>query len=375
MADALAAMEANRSTNQEETNRTATTTCTCSYKQFHSCIQGNFSGTEGAIGFTCWSEKLDLVFQVSKVENGDRMKYVACTMLDGALTWWNSYVSEGQKIEAEQWNLKVKGTNIVAYTQCFHELALLCPEMVTPETRMIKRYIEGLSQNIKGNVTSSKPIDIHKTITMAQSLMDQVIQDLGEKTVDNKSKCERNHKNNNNHNHNKHQELARVYTAWPTNKGKYAGNLPYYSKCTRHHNGPCPPTCNNCGRVGHMAKDCRTPARATNQGNQNNQRNPPTCYGCRQKGHFKNECPKAWNQGRGNQIRGNQNLSSFLANERDWQDGKINEAVFERSSLQAWSVDIDYFRPRWLIEFDILAVALGSFGDSARHAHCISSSN
>ncbi|GKA46851.1 hypothetical protein Tco_0739734 [Tanacetum coccineum] len=37
-------------------------------------------------------------------------------------------------------------------------------------------------------------------------------------------------------------------------------------------------------RVSHMAKDCRAPARAANQGNQNNQRNPPTCFGCGQKG-------------------------------------------------------------------------------------------
>ncbi|GKD41650.1 hypothetical protein Tco_1261857 [Tanacetum coccineum] len=66
---------------------------------------------------------------------------------------------------------------------------------------------------------------------MAQSLMDQVTQDLGEKTIDNKRKWEGNNNNNNNNNNNynqkKRQEVARVYTAGPTNKGKYAGNLPH----------------------------------------------------------------------------------------------------------------------------------------------------
>ncbi|GJU89234.1 hypothetical protein Tco_1301657 [Tanacetum coccineum] len=152
--------------------------------------------------------------------------------------------------------------------------------MVTPEAWMIERYIGGLSRNIKGNATSSKPKDVHETITMAQSLMDQVTQDLGKKTVDNKRKWEINHNNNNNYNQNKRQEVARVYTVRPTDKGKYAGNLPH---CTK------------------------SPARARNQGNQNNQRNPPICYGCGQKGHYKNEYLKAGNQGRGNQIRGNQN--------------------------------------------------------------------
>ncbi|GJT36309.1 putative reverse transcriptase domain-containing protein [Tanacetum coccineum] len=82
-------------------------------------------------------------------------------------------------METELWNLKVKGTHIVSYTQRIQELALLCPEMVTPKARMIKHYIGGLSQNIKGNVTSSKPTNIYETITIAQSLMDQVVQDLG----------------------------------------------------------------------------------------------------------------------------------------------------------------------------------------------------
>ncbi|GJT27011.1 putative reverse transcriptase domain-containing protein, partial [Tanacetum coccineum] len=97
--------------------------------------------------------------------------------------------------------------------------------MVTLEARMIERYIGGLSQNIRGNVTSLKPTDIHETITMAQSLMDQVVQDLGEKTVDNKRKWEGNH--NNNYNQNKRQEVAKVYTVGPNDKGKYVGNLPH----------------------------------------------------------------------------------------------------------------------------------------------------
>ncbi|GJZ43297.1 hypothetical protein Tco_0590552 [Tanacetum coccineum] len=139
VADVLAAIEANRSSTQEETNKTSTTTHICYYKEFRSYMQGNFSGTEGAVRLTRWFEKLKCVFRVSKVEDGDRAKYA------------------------------VKDMNIIAYTQRFQELALLC---------QIKRYIGGLSQNIKGNVTSSKPTDIHETITMAHSLMDQVIQDL-----------------------------------------------------------------------------------------------------------------------------------------------------------------------------------------------------
>ncbi|GKA57365.1 hypothetical protein Tco_0756553 [Tanacetum coccineum] len=90
--DALAAMEASRSSTQGDTSRTETTTRTCSYKEFCSCVQGNFNGTEGAVGLTRWFGKLESVFRVNKVEDGDRVKYMAYIMLDGALTWWNSYV-------------------------------------------------------------------------------------------------------------------------------------------------------------------------------------------------------------------------------------------------------------------------------------------
>ncbi|GJT52125.1 putative reverse transcriptase domain-containing protein [Tanacetum coccineum] len=215
-------MEANRSCTQGDTNPNATTTRTCSYKEFCSCMQRNFSGPEGAVRLTCWFEKLKSVFQVSKVADGNNVKYSACTMLYGTLTWWNMYVrtigidasnaiplsefnlmlikkycpqSEVQKMESKLWNLKLKGTNI----------------------------------NIKGNVTSSKLADIHETITMAQSLMDQVVLDLGVKIVDNKRMWEGNHNNNNNYNQNKRQEVAMVYIVGPTDKGMYAGNLPHYN--------------------------------------------------------------------------------------------------------------------------------------------------
>ncbi|GKE30917.1 putative reverse transcriptase domain-containing protein, partial [Tanacetum coccineum] len=45
--------------------------------------------------------------------------------------------------------------------------------MVPNTDRMLELYIEGLPLNIKGNVTSSKPVDLHEAIEMAQGLMYQ----------------------------------------------------------------------------------------------------------------------------------------------------------------------------------------------------------
>ncbi|GJS73249.1 reverse transcriptase domain-containing protein [Tanacetum coccineum] len=214
-------------------------------------------------------------------------------------------------MENELWNLKVKGTNLTAYNQRFQELILLCPEMVPNTDRLLERYIEGLPLNIKGNVTSSKPVDLHEAIEMAQGLMYQVVQELGENSGD-KRKWNGNHYNNNNPNTtsnlnpNKRPETARVFTA---GQGSYAGKLPYCGKCGRHHTDACPPTCHNCGRAGHKVKDCRAPPRPASQrgpGSQGGQGSDVTCFGCGEKGHYKNKCPNNGSQGRGNQIRGNQ---------------------------------------------------------------------
>ncbi|GKE74967.1 reverse transcriptase domain-containing protein, partial [Tanacetum coccineum] len=148
-------------------------------------------------------------------------------------TWWNVYVrsvtldtahatpwsdfkdmfirkycprNEVKQMENELWNLKVKGTNLTAYNQHFQELILLCPEMVPNADRLLEHYIEGLPLSIKGNVTSSKPVDLHESIDMAQGLMYQVVQELGENLGD-KRKWNGNHYNHNPNNTNNTSNL------------------------------------------------------------------------------------------------------------------------------------------------------------------------
>nr|GFA15786.1 putative reverse transcriptase domain-containing protein [Tanacetum cinerariifolium] len=62
---------------------------------------------------------------------------------------------EVQRLEDELRSLKLRDTNIAAYTQRFNELVLLCPEAVLTEKKKVEAYIKGLPENIKGEVTSS----------------------------------------------------------------------------------------------------------------------------------------------------------------------------------------------------------------------------
>ncbi|GJS98676.1 hypothetical protein Tco_0819846 [Tanacetum coccineum] len=75
--------------------------------------------------------------------------------------------NEIQKMETELWNLTVKG-------------------MVPTAEKKIKSYIWGLTENIKGNVTSSEPTRFQFAIIMAHSLMDQVVRASSARQAENK---------------------------------------------------------------------------------------------------------------------------------------------------------------------------------------------
>nr|GFD31399.1 reverse transcriptase domain-containing protein [Tanacetum cinerariifolium] len=78
---------------------------------------------------------------------------------------------EVQRLEDELRSLKLRDTNITAYTQRFNELVLLCPKAVPSKKRKVKAHIKGLPENIKDEVTSSQPVNLNETVCMAHTLM------------------------------------------------------------------------------------------------------------------------------------------------------------------------------------------------------------
>ncbi|GKD69286.1 reverse transcriptase domain-containing protein, partial [Tanacetum coccineum] len=278
--------------------RTEHTTRECTYRDFLKFQPLNFKGTEGVIGLTQWFEKMESLFHISNCTVACQIKFATCTLLGSALMWWNSHVkivghdapyeipcktlmkmmtakycprSEIKKLEIKIWNLKVKGTNVVSYTQRFQELALMCGRMFPKESNKVEKYVGGLTDMIQGSVMASKPRTLQDAIEFVNDLMDQ--------------------------------KIPRAYTAGLSEKREYGGSLPLCTKCNYHHNGQCAPKCNNYNKVGHLARDCRSPAATTN-----NQRVPKaiqrvvTCFECRFQGHYKKDCPKLKNKNRGNQA-------------------------------------------------------------------------
>ncbi|GKF17820.1 reverse transcriptase domain-containing protein [Tanacetum coccineum] len=147
--DGLAVRDADRNMNGDDNNnsgtgvrRTEQVARECTYPDFMKCQPLNFKGTEGVVELIQWFEKMETVFSISNCSVENQIKFSTCTLLAGALTWWNSHVrtvghdvayamtwtdlkkkmtdkyclrGKIKKLEAELWNLKVKGTDMICY--------------------------------------------------------------------------------------------------------------------------------------------------------------------------------------------------------------------------------------------------------------------
>nr|GEV71464.1 reverse transcriptase domain-containing protein [Tanacetum cinerariifolium] len=115
----------------------------CTFSSFMKCNPTPFHGKEGAIELCRWFENSKMVFSISDCAERNKVKFAAATLQGRALTWWNSQVAtlglnvaigkswgdikkmmleefylveEVQRIEDELRSLKLRDTNIAAYT-------------------------------------------------------------------------------------------------------------------------------------------------------------------------------------------------------------------------------------------------------------------
>ncbi|GKC17678.1 reverse transcriptase domain-containing protein, partial [Tanacetum coccineum] len=156
----------------------------------------------------------------------------------------------------------VKGTDVVSYTQRFQELALMCGRMFPEESDQVEKYVGGLPDMIQGSVMASKPKTMQEAIKFANELMDQKIRTLVKRQAESKRKLDNNSSYNNTQQPPfKRQNVAKAYSARPSEKKVYAGTLPLCNKRKLRRIVKCA----NCNRVGHLTRDCRSPAAAKKQ--------------------------------------------------------------------------------------------------------------
>nr|GFA09273.1 hypothetical protein [Tanacetum cinerariifolium] len=126
-----------------------------------------------------WFEKTEMNFGISECAEDKKVKFVAATLRRPALTWWNSKVAVlGLDVANQMGWTEMKKLTTLEFCP-----ALMCPRMVKPERGKIKAYIRGLSDNIKGVVTSSKPTNLSEVVRMAHKLTEQKLQVRNERIL------------------------------------------------------------------------------------------------------------------------------------------------------------------------------------------------
>ncbi|GJR20482.1 putative reverse transcriptase domain-containing protein [Tanacetum coccineum] len=224
------------------------------------CQPLNFKGTEGVVGLIRWFEKMETVFHISNCPEKSQVKYATCTLLNSALTWWNSHKrtirteaafsmswrelmklmtevyclrNKIQKMESELWNLTVKNNDLAAYTQRFQELTMMCTKMVPEEEDRVEKFIGGLPDNIQGNVIAAEPTRLQDAVRIANNLMDQKLKVMRMKTLVKKKKIMRFNR--------ARQPVVTIFTT-STQRGQVVNQRVV--------------TCFECGRQGHYRGDC-----------------------------------------------------------------------------------------------------------------------
>ncbi|GJX52318.1 putative reverse transcriptase domain-containing protein [Tanacetum coccineum] len=141
--------------------------------------------------------------------------------------------------------------------------------------------------NIKGDVTSSKPTNLSEAVRMAHKFMEQKLQAKKERDIKgNKRKWENfqsgnssrnNYKDNSRHHqNNQKQGNMRAITTASSEDNVPTGLLPVCDRCYARHIGRCTIQCHKCGKVGHKARYCNEKIVAIGA----NARPIWTCYDC-----------------------------------------------------------------------------------------------
>ncbi|GJR84879.1 putative reverse transcriptase domain-containing protein [Tanacetum coccineum] len=158
---------------------------------------------------------------------------------------WPSH--EMQKLESELWNHAMVGAGHAAYTNRFHELARLVPHLVTPESRMIERYVYGLAPQICGMVAATEPKSMQKAVQISGALTDEAVRNGTIKKVEKRGNVGEPSKDRNGRDDNKR---TRTVNAFATTMNPDYRSVPGNVNPVNARNPPVR-ACYECGSTDH----------------------------------------------------------------------------------------------------------------------------
>ncbi|GKA58860.1 hypothetical protein Tco_0758173 [Tanacetum coccineum] len=229
------------------------------------------------------NRKMESVHDMSGCSVDQKVKYTT-----GSFVGRFVLVMRCKSWESELWNHAMVGAGHAAYTDRFHDLARLVPHLVTPESRMIERYVYGLAPQIRGMVAATEPKTIHKVVQIFGALTDKAVRNGSIKKVEKRENMGEPSKDKNGRDDNKRTKTGNAFATTVNLVGREnMGTWPKCTTCNSYHalGGRCR-TCFNYNRPGHLAKDRRGVLRNANPVNA---RNPTVraCYECGSTDHVR----------------------------------------------------------------------------------------
>ncbi|GJW14945.1 putative reverse transcriptase domain-containing protein, partial [Tanacetum coccineum] len=345
----------------------------CSYKKFLTCNPKEYDGKGGVVVLTRWIKKMEYVHDMSGYSMDQKVKYTVGSFVAKALTWWNSQICtlsqevavsmswndfkfmmiqefcpshEMQKLESELWNHVMVGAGHFAYTDRFHELARLVLHLLTPESRMIERYVYGLVPQIHGMVAATEPKTIQKAVQISSALTNESVRNGSIKKVEKRGNVGEPSKDRSRRVDNKRTRTVNAFATTVNPVGREnTGTWPKCTTCNSYHvpGGPCR-TCFNCNRLRHLARDYRGVLRNVNHVNA---KNPivRACYECGSTDH-----------GRGNQGNQARGRAFMLGAEEACQDPDIVKVEIDKV-IKGCKLEIEGH----IFDIDLIPFGHGSF--------------
>ncbi|GKA97478.1 hypothetical protein Tco_0825372 [Tanacetum coccineum] len=148
----------------------------CSYKAFLACNPRDYDRKGGAVALTRWIEKMESVIENSGCAENQKVKYAASLFIYKALTWWNTQVqAKGREAAIGMSWVDFKAFLVEEFCLGNEMEKLEIPHLVTPESKQIGRYINGLAPQIRGMLRATQPTTIQSAILKTGILTDEAV--------------------------------------------------------------------------------------------------------------------------------------------------------------------------------------------------------
>ncbi|KAJ9544987.1 hypothetical protein OSB04_024694 [Centaurea solstitialis] len=252
----------------------------CSYKTFVACKPPTYKGERDPVLALRWIEEIEMVFETCKCAAEDKVVFARSMLKADALHWWNVETGEEglrsqfcplaatKKMEEEFLQLKQGSLSVQEYTTRFIKKSRFTEIYVPTEERRVERYIWGLQGSIREFVMGKDPATFLAAINAAELIEREKDRQMSEQMGEKRKWS------------GPVSDLRGGKAPRFEHRRNQSSSQRPCGKCHSVHRGNCqsgPVTCFQCGKPGHLSKDC--PGRRS-------------CYQCGSPDHIRTDCPQ-----------------------------------------------------------------------------------